>query len=174
MMALMGHAIVIKVTPMDNPISAYSIVTYDSETKHAVTLFLGEGQVVPITVEAFVSETVRPEPGSVLIDGRGVVSIQAIDSDSPGRKWWEHDMVPSPRAMWEIAVDIAVHGVIYPDHGTDCVCMDAYAREVRTHIQRALPIVDYGRGEMSTLDWERNFVARMRLKRVLTMAAGNL
>jgi hypothetical protein len=87
---------------------------------------------------------------------------------------WDMCYIPSERPLYAILVDVVQHGVDFPTHGSDCVCMDAFSYEVHRHVARAL---GPGRNLETYTDpvaWQKCFDARMRIKHILRMASNRL
>jgi hypothetical protein len=78
-----------------------------------------------------------------------------------------YSVIPSTRTLTEIIREAVQHGVDFPTHGEDCVCMDRLIREVRLQVTAALPIRPSLDGYVSTEEWSRDFSARTRARIIL-------
>lgn len=85
----------------------------------------------------------------------------------------DYRQLPLDLPLWQILEAVARHERESPTHGTDCICMDQYAREIRKHIYRAVP--DSGpMGKHSEEIWQHQFKVRQRIAHVLRMASREL
>jgi hypothetical protein len=142
------------------------IMTIGVRTSYLVSA----GQTMDVLISAGENRVIQmPEPGSLLADARGVVP-------HPVKIDHTHDyrFIPPDRPLWAILVDVVAHDDEFPTHGTDCVCMDQFAYEVRRHIGRALPATDDVATWTNTEKWSKAFGQRMRIRHVLRMAGRDL
>lgn len=82
---------------------------------------------------------------------------------------WDVSWIPTTRLLQDILEDVARHEVEFPRHGSDCVCMDAYSREIRLQVSKAVP-PDTGEAG----DIHIRLGARARMARVLKMVVRSL
>lgn len=78
---------------------------------------------------------------------------------------WDLCYLPSSRTLAEVLQDVVDHTAVEPTHGPNCVCMDAYAREIRLHIHKVLPPYE---------SWEARMKADHRIACVLGMVMRSL
>jgi hypothetical protein len=127
------------------------------------------GQTIEIGVAAQTVTMPQVEPGDRLIEGRMLRGPRDIKVEYTHDCGW----VPSTRPLWEVLQDAAQHGIDFPTHGIDCVCMDKLSYELKHHILRALP-ERTGDTYINSKEWEDHFNARMRIKHVLRLASNIL
>lgn len=106
------------------------------------------GLTIPLLVSADIYATRVADPGDCLRDATGVDRKLVVVPIS-----YEYCRIPSDRPLWQIFAEAVQHGVDFPTHGSDCVCMDNFAREMRVHMRRAAPelrsrVVEDDDGEM--------------------------
>lgn len=87
---------------------------------------------------------------------------------------WDVSFIPSTRLLADILADVVQHGVDNPSHGTGCVCMDQYAREIRLQVSKAIP----PDGRTTAEDWaegvHERIEAKARIRHVLMMVERNM
>ena len=128
------------------------------------------GQLIDIQVAAQAVAVLKADPGDRLIDARQLCHSSGRIQVLPTHNY---EYIPSARPLWDILADVVQHGVEWPSHGIDCVCMDKFSYEIKHHILRATP----KRTEdtyQNTDEWESHYRARMRIKHVLRMASNIL
>lgn len=86
---------------------------------------------------------------------------------------YDMSYIPSNRSLSEILQDVVNHGLDEPRHGSDCICMDQYVRELRLHVSKAMP-PDTNYEEMSDNDRSARLAARARITGVLHRLWRNL
>lgn len=159
--------------------SAYSV---QAGITHAFFIrspyLVSAGQNVELHVTATPQrEASPPEPGNHLIDATaitrkktGPVGIGKPLVFVPSSQ--DYGWIPSERPLYAILADVVQHGVDSPSHGVDCVCMDAYAYEIRRHVARVLPeraILEVDRDQDM-----RSMNAGWRIAHVMRMATGRI
>ena len=138
-----------------------------------LAMFYPDGQPVLLNVQATpIASPPKPPLGYRLRDGRGIAFIAvAVD----GRTWFPMSHRPSTRPLWAIVADISSHGVMHPDHGVNCVCMDQYAREIKQHVARGLPpVYEEGEAMYRSPSWAGRFDAERRVAHVMRMVVDSL
>lgn len=169
---MIGHMeILMKVALTDQPEVAMAAMVAPGVTNQLV-LFYPDGQPVMLNVQATPISS-RPAPLPRLYDGRGVVSVQVYNEH--GGQWFPSSIIPSPRPFWAIVADISTHGMMNPDHGFNCACLDAMAREMKQHVARGLPpMYDEGAQMYRSPEWAARFDAQRRLAHVMRMVVDSL
>lgn len=101
------------------------------------------------------------------VDGRDLPAVKKKVMMDPT---YDYRWIPSTRPLYAVLEDVVRHGTDFPSHGVDCICMDAYAVELRRHISRTLPLEEIG----DTTQWAKVFDARARVRHVLRLAGNHL
>lgn len=87
---------------------------------------------------------------------------------------WDVSFIPSTRTLADILTEVVQHGVDNPSHGTGCVCMDKYVREVRLQVSKVIP----PDGRTTEEDWavgvHERLEAKARIRHVLMMVERNM
>lgn len=96
-------------------------------------------------------------PGDRLTDARAVAGVVIPHV-------WDESWMPTTRTLQDILADVVAHGRDFPSHGTDCVCMDKFSREIRLQVSKAVP-PDTGARE----DIHSRLNGRFRIAHVLRM-----
>lgn len=82
---------------------------------------------------------------------------------------WDVSFIPTRRLLADILADVVTHGLNNPEHGFNCTCMDAAAREIRLQVSKALP----PDGRTTDSDWSQpireRLTSKARIKHVLDM-----
>jgi hypothetical protein len=122
------------------------------------------------------------QPGSRLKDWRW---LELVDLEpTPGGRCF----IPSARPLWKILGDIVQHGIDYPKHGTGCACLDDFAYEIKAHISRVVPEIEYRLTELDPEEYHEpgdewveipasrhaRFDAAFRISHVLDMVRRSL
>jgi hypothetical protein len=76
---------------------------------------------------------------------------------------------PNDTPLWVLLWQVVNHGRTNITHGINCVCMDSYIREVKRHIERAMPPSPTDDNEM-TPAWMEVYDAHRRINHVLNTA----
>lgn len=184
-LAKYGLGLLAKITPVWNPLAAYQVIVKDSDQTHYIPVHYGDGEVWEVGVQ--VKPFVLGVDTLTILDARPCSGcgqsffVPIHPADSEGRQWFESSIVPSGRTLAAILAEAVSHSLQYPDHGTNCVCMDNYIREVRAHANRAIPEYWTGAITAENVDepmnwsaWREHNDAKARVSYILGLVARNL
>ena len=139
--------------------------------RHSVSLLspwlVARLQTFPVTIQVDLMPDPEEVPGGALLARSLTKTVVSVPHS------WDRCVVPSRRTLKEILDDVVRHGRNYPTHGSDCICMDAYIREVRAHINAATPFSSM-EADNNREVWERRMDALMRMSHVLDVARRTL
>ena len=134
---------------------------------------ISAGQAVDIGVSVFDADWIVGQQHS-LIDA---THLRDDELDSPlvdVPVVWDVSFLPTRRLLADILEDVVQHGINNPEHGVNCSCMDAAAREIRLQVSKALP----PDGRTTDSDWSQpirdRVMSKARIKHVLNMVLRGL
>lgn len=101
---------------------------YKSVTiKSTYLVSAGQRIVIGLTVHDPIKAT-----SSKLLDGRRAAGVVIP-------RVWDQSYIPTERPLSTILEAVVSHGDVFPGHGTDCVCMDDFIRELSLQMSKAIP-----------------------------------
>lgn len=147
---------------------AESVVVRRGEKPRVIRIYspylTSAGQAIEFSVSADLYDEVSV--GWSLVDAR---HLGVVPTNSWAYPWRG---IPTERTLRHILTEAANHSKDHPGHGYNCVCMDELIREVRAHVMASIP--DGGPERwVSSLEWEKDFDRRCRVKHVLRAAINN-
>lgn len=131
------------------------------------TYLVSAGQQFEFSISACTYEDEPRLPGG-WIDARRVAPILGLAKPAS----WSYDL-PTTRSATDIMREAAQHGVDFPGHGTDCVCMDELIRELRAQVSAVIPAYTEEMDHQPE-DWKSRYNTLSRVQYILLAAGRNL